>query len=237
MGAGVGSAAVRLPLLVTGAVALATLAACGTAPAAAPAFVPATSAAASPAPSAAPSPSLSPSPSGYQGKYVYPVLGNTSYGHTHHDYPATDVMAKCGAQVVAAVDGVVLEVERVNRYDPKKDDGALRGGLHISILGDDGLRYYGSHFSAIEAGINPGVRVTAGQKIAKVGETGLASACHLHFGISPVCARTGDWWNRRGVIWPWKYLDSWKKGGQKSPVAEITAWEKKNGCPTKPTAP
>ena len=45
-----------------------------------------------------------------------------------------------------------------------------------------------------------------------------------YFGISPVCAGGSDWWNQRGVIWPWPYLDSWKAGGEKSPLAEITTW-------------
>ena len=70
-----------------------------------------------------------------------------------------------------------------------------------------------------------GVRVTAGEPLGKVGETGDASACHLHFGISPVCQGTGDWWIQRGVIWPWPYLDSWRAGGDKSPVAAINAWQ------------
>jgi hypothetical protein len=69
--------------------------------------------------------------------------------------------------------------------------------------------------------------------MAKVGRTGDASACHEHFGLSPVCARTADWWTRRGVIWPWSYLDAWKAGTMKSPLAEITAWQQTNGCPTK----
>src|SRR6185503_8548660 len=44
--------------------------------------------------------------------YVYPVAGRTSYGRTHHDYPATDIFAPCGTAVRAVTDGVVLEVSR-----------------------------------------------------------------------------------------------------------------------------
>ncbi|GAA1414106.1 hypothetical protein GCM10009662_59830 [Catellatospora coxensis] len=165
---------------------------------------------------------------------MFPVLGKSSYGRTHHDYQATDVMAPCGATVVAVTDGVVLEISPVDLYDPKTDDGALRGGKSVSLLGDDGVRYYGSHFSAIDGKIRAGVRVKAGQPLGKVGRTGLASACHLHFGMSPECASTGDWWIRRGVIWPWRYLDAWRKGAVKSPVTEIDTWERKNGCSTKP---
>jgi peptidoglycan LD-endopeptidase LytH len=104
----------------------------------------------------------------------------------------------------------------------------------VSILGADGVRYYGSHYAAINEGIEAGVPVKAGQAIAKVGRTGQASACHVHFGLSPPCAKTGDWFNRRGVIWPWSYLDAWRGGVAKSPVNEIVEWQAKNGCPTKP---
>ena len=189
---------------------------------------------AAPAASHSPTPSRSPAVS-TPGVFVFPVIGRYSYGHVHHDYPATDILAPCGSQVVAATSGVVLEVSRVDKWKRSVDAGATRGGLSVSIRGDDGVRYYGSHFEAINTTIKPGVRVRAGQPLGKVGETGDASACHLHFGLSPLCASTGDWWNQRGVIWPWRYLDSWRAGGDKSPVAEITAWQRKNGCPTKPT--
>jgi murein DD-endopeptidase MepM/ murein hydrolase activator NlpD len=166
-------------------------------------------------------------------RYVFPVVGTSSYAHTHHDYPATDIMAACGTSVVSPVNGVVLEVTRVDTWTARVNAGATRGGLAVSILGEDGVRYYGSHFSAIDAGVDAGVALRAGQQIAKIGKTGDASACHIHFGLSPVCARTGDWWNRRGVIWPWSYLDAWRGGVAKSPVNEIMKWKADHGCPTK----
>ncbi len=183
----------------------------------------------------APSPHASPStPQRATVVYVFPVAGHVSYAHTHHDYPATDIIAACGLRVRAVTAGVVLAVSRVDRYDPAVNAGATRGGLSVSILGDDGVRYYGSHLSVIEAKIAPGVRVTVGQTLGRVGATGDTSVCHLHFGISPPCARVGDWYNQRGLIWPWPYLDSWRTGGHKSPVAEVRAWRSAHGCPTGP---
>ncbi|MEU8000963.1 peptidoglycan DD-metalloendopeptidase family protein [Catellatospora sp. NPDC049111] len=225
----------RLHLVAAGLATALTLAACS-GPVSGPAFVPAAAPSTVPstAPATSPTPFPAASPSTAPVRHVFPVLGKSSYGRTHHDYQATDVMAPCGATVVAVIDGVVLEISPVDLYDPKTDDGALRGGKSVSLLGDDGVRYYGSHFSAIDAKIKAGVRVKAGQPLGKVGRTGLASACHLHFGMSPACANTGDWWIRRGVIWPWRYLDAWRKGTAKSPVTEIQAWERKNGCSTKP---
>ena len=130
--------------------------------------------------------------------------------------------------------GTVINVVAKDTWTAKKNLGATRGGLAVAILGDDGVRYYGSHMSVIDPSIRIGVRVKTGDTLGKTGETGDASACHLHFGISPPCAKGSDWWNQRGTIWPWPYLDSWRKGGAKSPVAEIASWKAKNGCPTKP---
>jgi peptidoglycan LD-endopeptidase LytH len=164
--------------------------------------------------------------------YAFPVkASNVAYHPTHGKYPATDIFADCGEPVVATTSGVVLEVSTKDAYVEGAPDGPKNGGLSVSLLGDDGVRYYGSHFSRIKSGIKAGVRVTSGQRLGDVGRTGNANnVCHLHFGISPPCARTGDWKTRRGVIWPKTYLDSWRKKGSKSPAAEAKAWGKKNGC-------
>jgi len=167
--------------------------------------------------------------------YTFPVIGKSSYAHTHHDYPATDVMTACGHTFVAVTSGVVLFTRTKDTWTAKANLGATRGGISVAILGDDGVRYYGSHLSSVASGIKPGVRVKVGQTLGKTGDTGDASACHLHFGISPPCAKGSDWWNQRGVLYPWPYLDSWKAGGAKSPVAAVKAWKAKHGCPTAPT--
>ncbi len=94
----------------------------------------------------------------------------------------------------------------------------------MSVRGDDGVRYYGSHLSALAAGIDRGDRVRAGQRLGAVGRTGNANnICHLHFGLSPPCAGTGDWWMRRGVIWPAPYLRAWRRGEARSPAPAVAA--------------
>jgi murein DD-endopeptidase MepM/ murein hydrolase activator NlpD len=173
-----------------------------------------------------------PTPTPNPAHFVFPVVGTYSYARTHHDYPATDVIAPCGSTIRAVTDGVILEVTRVDTWNANTDLGPVRGGLSVSLLGDDGVRYYGSHFEKINANINPGVRVSAGETLGLVGETGDAAVCHLHFGISPPCAKTGDWWIRRGEIWPWSYLDSWRQGGNLSPVPAINAFLQQHGCPS-----
>ncbi|SCG59241.1 M23 family metallopeptidase [Micromonospora coxensis] len=188
---------------------------------------------ASPTPrAAAPSPSRSPA------RRVFPVRADdVAYHPTHSTYPGTDIFADCGEPVVAVTDGTVLEVSRVDRFDKRGPRGPFNGGLSVSLLGDDGVRYYGSHLRVISPGVDAGVRVRAGQQLGEVGRTGNANnVCHLHFGLSPKCTGRDDWWIRRGVVWPAKYLDSWRRGGNRSPVAEIDAWEREHGCPGAPPA-
>ncbi|MEU4564543.1 M23 family metallopeptidase [Actinoplanes sp. NPDC023936] len=164
--------------------------------------------------------------------YAFPVKAkNVSFHKTHAGYPATDLFAACGKPFVATTSGVVLEVSRVDKYRKGMKDGPYNGGKFVSIKGDDGVRYYGSHLSSVSKGIKKGVRVKAGQQLGKVGKTGNASnVCHVHYGISPPCKKAGDWKVRRGVVWPAKYLTSWRKGGHKSPAAAVKAYQKKKGC-------
>ncbi|GIE34131.1 hypothetical protein Ait01nite_071760 [Actinoplanes italicus] len=165
-------------------------------------------------------------------KYAFPVdASNVDWSNTHSKYPATDLFVDCGERFVATTSGTVLEVSLSDRYVEGNPDGPNNGGLSVSIEGDDGVRYYGSHLSKVQSGIKPGVRVKSGQLLGLTGKTGNSSGvCHLHYGISPPCARTGDWKVRRGVVWPYTYLSSWRKGGQKSPVATVASWKKESDC-------
>jgi murein DD-endopeptidase MepM/ murein hydrolase activator NlpD len=233
------------PVLLLLAPALVAGCASGARPAAAPTNVweaPSAMATAEQPPTVAPTPSPtagspSPSPTRTDLRRVFPVrAGNVAYHPTHSVYPGTDIFADCGEPVVAVTDGKILEVSRVDRYSRRGPQGPYNGGLSVSLLGDDGVRYYGSHLSALATGIDAGVRVRAGQQLGKVGHTGNANnVCHLHFGLSPACRGHDDWWIRRGVVWPARYLDSWRKGGSRSPAAEVVAWQREHGCPKAPT--
>jgi murein DD-endopeptidase MepM/ murein hydrolase activator NlpD len=152
------------------------------------------------------------------------------YVRAHHDYAATDIEAKAGCKFVAPTSGVVDEVNREDRWRKPPNNGIDRGGLSVSIIGTDGVRYYGSHLKWIPKNIQPGVSVKVGQVLGSVGSTGSArgTAPHLHFGISwPTPPDT--WWIRRGEVHPWRYLDSWKNGKDRSPVKEVEARKLKMG--------
>ena len=74
--------------------------------------------------------------------YVFPVAGCTvNYARAHHDYAATDIQAKAGCKFVAPIDGVVDEVNRKDIWKSPPNNGIDRGGLFVSIIGSDGVRY------------------------------------------------------------------------------------------------
>lgn len=163
--------------------------------------------------------------------YIFPVAGcEVNYARAHHDYAATDILAKAGCAFVAPIDGVIDEVNRVDTWSGKINAGITRGGMSVSLIGVDGVRYYGSHLKSIYKTIEPGLAVKAGQRLGSVGATGSArgTSPHLHFGISwPTPADT--WWVRRGEVLPWKYLDAWKAGKDLSPTKAVEAAKKKVG--------
>jgi murein DD-endopeptidase MepM/ murein hydrolase activator NlpD len=172
--------------------------------------------------------------------YRFPVAGKVTYGRSHHDYPATDIFARCGSAFVAAADGTIESVSSTDRWRAGTNRGPDRGGLSVSVLGRDGVRYYGSHLRAVRSGVKVGVAVRAGAELGEVGQTGSAegTGCHLHFGISPACPALhgADWWNRRGAIPPAPFLDAWRRGGSPSPVGTVAAWQRAHGCPTAPVS-
>jgi len=167
--------------------------------------------------------------------YIFPVADcAVNYARAHHDYAATDILAKKGCKFVSPVNGVIDEVNRTDLWSGKTNLGIDRGGLYVSVIGEDGVRYYGSHLTSVVASIQPGLTVKAGQILGRVGSTGSArgTSPHLHFGISwptPTETQPNIWWVRRGVVLPWKYLDAWKAGKDLSPAKVVAAALAKNG--------
>jgi murein DD-endopeptidase MepM/ murein hydrolase activator NlpD len=147
-------------------------------------------------------------------RYVFPVQdAPVSYVNYHHDYPANDIMCPIGSTFVAVTDGGVEFVAYEDEWTYQSTDPALKSGLAVAIIGDDGVRYYGSHLSAIAEGIAPGVRVQAGQPLGLTGDSGNAKGTdpHVHFGISrPTYPE--DWQVRRGEMNPYTFLQAWQNG-------------------------
>lgn len=95
----------------------------------------------------------------------------SDYGGDHH---GNDLFAARGTPVVAPADGVVT----------RSGVASSSSGNRVSIIDDCGWGYYMGHLDTIEAGIVPGVRVAAGQRVGTVGNTGTATAPHVHFNIN-----------------------------------------------------
>lgn len=154
-------------------------------------------------------------------KYMFPIQPAelAQYEEYHHDYPATDIFAPAKSVVVAVTSGFIEELSREDNWDANIDDPATRGGLFISLIGDDGVRYYYSHLESLEASIVPGDRVVSGQLIGYVGKSGnaITTPYHLHFGISRP-TQAGDWIIRRGELVPYQYLQAWSKNDYITPA-------------------
>ena len=152
--------------------------------------------------------------------YAFPVSGpEVFYPRDHLDYPAAD-LSGCRQLVRAPISGVVVDVRDTDNWDPAVDSPGTRGGLTITLHGDDFVRYYFSHLGRLM--VKKGQRVESGQKIATVGQSGNAKTtlCHLHFGMSRICPMSEQ--NvRRGEIWPQPYLDDWRRGINTSPNREV----------------
>jgi hypothetical protein len=122
-------------------------------------------------PAAAPTRAAPPAPDGG----VFPVQGPHDYGtETNHfgggrGHQGHDIFAKCGTPLVAALGGVVTF---------KKFQS--RAGNYVVVKADDGTGQAYMHL-AKPATVDKGDRVTAGQAIGEVGDTGRATGCHLHF--------------------------------------------------------
>jgi hypothetical protein len=136
-------------------------------------------------------------------QHFFPVRGHHDFGEagarfgaarSGHTHQGQDVMAACGTRLVAAQGGIV-----------KHTAFHSAAGYYIVIRGLDGIDNAYMHL----AGPTPfreGDKVFTGQQIGVVGDTGDASACHLHFEI----------WTKPG----------WYDGGKPiDPLPSLQAWD------------
>lgn len=107
----------------------------------------------------------------------FPVRGKHSYGDGYgapragHVHQGQDVPADCGKRIVAARGGRV-------QYSGYQAGGA---GYYLVVDGKStGHDYVYMHLKRGQRA-KQGERVRTGEQIGKVGDTGAASGCHLHF--------------------------------------------------------
>jgi murein DD-endopeptidase MepM/ murein hydrolase activator NlpD len=111
--------------------------------------------------------------------FTLPIGGAQAFANTWgarrsggRRHKGTDVMAPCGAPVVAVTDGVVSNLH-----------SGGNGGIMAYLRASNGDVFFYAHLRGYAPGIRSGSRVAVGQKIATNGNTGNARGgpCHVHF--------------------------------------------------------
>lgn len=128
-------------------------------------------AATAPEPAPAPPPPAAPSPPpAASAGFIWPTYGPIfTYFSGYH--AGLDISPPYGTPVVAAMSGVVAQVNRWN----------YSYGYHIIVNHGNGLSTLYSHLSEILVGA--GQAVAQGQLIGRVGSTGRSTGPHLHFEV------------------------------------------------------
>ena len=126
----------------------------------------------------------------HNDKYVYglPVKGKCKiiqgyYGKfSHIDKKAIDFGLPMGSDVIAAREGLVLEIKSDGKHSCL-DPGCEKEGNFVKILHDDGsvASYY--HLKHNGCLVKPGQKIAKGQVIAISGNNGYSSEPHLHFEV------------------------------------------------------
>jgi len=137
--------------------------------------------------------------------YAFPVLGPHDFGsagsrfgagrsgHTHEGH---DVMADCGTPLIAA---------RGGRVQYSGYHGAAGNYL---VIDGKGTGYDMGYMHLLEPSpLQAGMTVRTGEPIGVVGQTGSASACHLHFEIWTA----PGWYEGGSPIDPLPYLEMWDR--------------------------
>ncbi|MDB6162606.1 MAG: peptidase [Xanthomonadaceae bacterium] len=107
-----------------------------------------------------------------------------SFSHKDpQNFYAVDFAADIGTPVLAARDGVVMQVE--SDFDKAGLDMEKFGGRanYVRILHDDGTMGLYAHLEESGVLVRVGQRVHAGQEIGLSGNTGFTTGPHLHFAV------------------------------------------------------
>ncbi len=135
--------------------------------------------------------------------YAFPILGPHEFGgsagrfgagRSGHTHQGQDTMADCGIPLVAARGGTV-------QYAGYQ----YAAGNYVVIDGKGTTLDFMYAHLAEPSPLKTGEGVRTGQPIGIVGDTGDASACHLHFEIW----ETPGWYEGGSPIDPLPYLEKW----------------------------
>lgn len=90
-----------------------------------------------------------------------------------HNYNAVDIANACGTPVRAAAEGLVV--------DASNDEWSEGYGKYVMIEHPNGVRTRYAHMKAIAVSV--GDYVKQSEEVGKMGDTGEATGCHLHFEV------------------------------------------------------
>ena len=135
-----------------------------------------------------------------RGSQIFPVAGAHTFGggfgaaRSGHTHQGQDIMAACGTPLVAVSRAKVKWVSfqkarRQLRRDPQQE---APPGLHVRASGR-------------AASVAKGQVVQPGQQLGIVGQTGNATACHLHFELW-----LGKWYRGGHPVNPLPYLQTYQ---------------------------
>jgi murein DD-endopeptidase MepM/ murein hydrolase activator NlpD len=139
---------------------------------------------------------------------VFPVQGPHNYGgpenrfgapRSGHTHQGQDILAEEGTPEVAPFAGTITQTSN-------QSGGA---GYYVVEHTTVGFDFFFAHCQANSFAVSEGQSVTAGQLLCNAGQTGDASAPHLHFEVW-----VGGWRTSTGhPIDPLPYLEAWEHDG------------------------
>ena len=142
-------------------------------------------------------PTTTPAPS---GAMVFPVAGPHQFGQgigaprSGHTHQGQDIMAACGTPLVS-----------VTRAKVKRVSFQRAAGNYVVIRNKKLHQDYMYAHLAARASVTKGQVLQPGQQLGIVGETGDATACHLHFELW-----LGKWYRGGHPVDPMPYLQTYQ---------------------------
>jgi murein DD-endopeptidase MepM/ murein hydrolase activator NlpD len=134
------------------------------------------------------------------GSMIFPVAGPHTFGdgfgaaRKGHSHMGQDIMAACGTALVA-----------VSRAKVKWVSYQGAAGNYVVIRNKKLHQDYMYAHLAAPASVTKGTVVLPGQQIGIVGDTGDATACHLHFELW-----LGKWYRGGQAVNPMPYLQTYQ---------------------------
>jgi hypothetical protein len=135
--------------------------------------------------------------------HIFPIRGRHDYGsagsrfgsaRSGHSHQGQDVFARCGTKMVAARAGTV----KFNQYHSA-------AGYYLVVDGYQSEHDYVYMHLQQRSPFKVGDKLRTGQMIGRVGDTGNASGCHLHYEMWSA----PGWYRGGSPVDPFRFLKNW----------------------------